>query len=434
MLFRRVAAGLLAAGIVSLGMLSAPIDRSDAAVMTTVVTDGWEWQVLNGESTLFGTVTAPVIADLGGLGVRASSPALRAPEMPVPIALFTLGRWNFSVSSVNQSVADGPVTVNAVASGTGGSAAVSAVVDGGSVEYTIVLPDTLSGLVGIDYDPVADGYHDGSFITETSGSSQTEVGGWLAGSPTHHSYAWALDQLDTDANQNWVSFVAASSPVSAPTMEATVQPTATSDGLIRAVILPDGPVGPASAADTLIARVSIQGGVGCAVDEGTLADLSLSLRTSVVDGAPANALGCLDVAPVSAVAGVPIDVTVPIVLDPALATAAWQVVTGAERLVTSGLPAGLQAELVRDGASLALRVFGTPTAPGATTVSLAIGADSASVGVDLIDAVRGSVVITVVPVLAETGSENLANVAWLAAALMAIGAAAVVLRARARRW
>lgn len=430
MVVRRVVAVIVVAlTAASVGVLAGPAEKSTAAPLTTVVSDGWEWQVLSGETALFGVVTPPVNSDFVGLGVRASSPALLAPELPILVSFFSQQRWTFSVSSVVQSTVDGPVTVTATASGTGGTVSVLAVIDGGSLDYTVTLPSNLTTLLGIDYDPVADGYTQGELLAEQAGDALSELSGWLAGSATHHSFAWSFDQLSSDANQSWIAFIESTS-ASAPLHEQALLPAASTDGLLRAYFFADGPNVPATPADTWIARISLEGGVGCAGNTSSLAAAALSLRDATVPGSIAASDGCLTVAPISATLGQPIDITVPIALNPALSSTAWRAITGAEELVTGPLPAGLAIELVRNGSQLSLRIYGTPTAAGTTNVTVALGADSASVGVDLIDAVRGTVSVSVVPALAPTGAASVAPLGLVAAMMLVLGAVALVLRRR----
>jgi hypothetical protein len=429
---RRTLSLLVGALVLALGVVTAVPDRTSAVTATTVVTADWEWQILTGESALFGMVTPPVNPDAGSLGVLASSPALTAPELPIPTNLFALNRWVFNVIDVLQPVANGPVSVYATASGSGGIASVAVVIDGGSLEYTVTLPDNLTGLIAIDYDPIADGYADGEIVVETVGSAQTEISGWLSGSATHHSFAWALDQLPGDPNQNWVTFVSSTSVSGAGEFAPTLAPVATGDGLFRALIFSDGPVAPQSAADTWVARLSLQGGVGCASDSAELADVALTLRTASAAGSLAASDGCLEVAPITGTVGEPLDITVPISLDPALSTVAWRVFTGAEKLVTGPLPDGLDVELVRDGSQLLLRVVGTPTTSKTSNVGLVIGADSASAGVDLIDAVRGTATFVVNSALAPTGPLPTAPLGLAAALLLVMGILVLTHPARTR--
>jgi hypothetical protein len=417
-------------------VLAGPVSPAAAAPAGTVTTDGWTWEVLTGENDLFGDVTPPAPTAVGGLSVTTTAPTLRAPSLPTLVAFFGSGTWSYSGVSVSQPVVGGPATVTATYGGFGGSAAVTAVVDGGTVEYTIVLPDSLTSLIMIDYDPVGDGYTDAELILGDGVNAVFgEVGGWFTGSPTHHSGAWAIDQLEGDPNDGWVFFVVEANAPARLDHAAPLTAAAAGTGLMRAFIVAEGPNVAASPADTWLARVSLVGGLGCAVDDQTLTDRAAALTAGVADATSADEAGCLSVPPASGAEGVPIDVLLPVTLDPALASASWWSSPADLELITGPLPAGLTATLELVGDEPHIRLRGTPVSAGTTTVDLVLGGASLDRDRTLIDAAGGELVVTIDPALAATGAAEGVPLALGVGAglLLALGALLVGTRAHRRR-
>lgn len=413
----------------------AAVGPAAAAPADTVVSDGWQWEVLTGEPDLFGEVIPPALSSAGDLPLASPTPALRAPSFPRLFAFILQSSWTASNVVVSQPVAGGVATVTADYAGGGGTAEVTAVIDGGSVEYTIVLPPTLSSLIGLDYNPVGDGYTAAAFqLGGQSGGSFTDVGGWFSGSSTHHSGAWALDQLDADANQGWLLFLEQASASAPADLDRPLTAAATTSGLLRALILADGATGLATPADTWIVRVALVGGAGCAVDEAVLDALASSLSGGSAAGSVADGPGCLTFPPVSGAVGVPLDVLLPIELDPALASTSWWADRASLQVLTGSLPEGLSASLELVADEPFLRVRGTPLAPGSTTVGIALGGASTTVDVDLVDAVGGELAITVAPALAATGAAGAlpTGLGLGALALLTLGALMLGMRVRRR--
>lgn len=413
---------------------SAAVVPAAAAPADTVVSDGWQWEVLTGESDLFGEVIPPGFSSAGDLSLETTAPALRAPSFPQLFAFILQSRWTASNVVVSQPVAGGIATVTADYAGAGGTAEVTAVIDGGTVEYTIVLPSTLSSIIGLDYNPAGDGYTAADFQLGGAGPSFVEIGGWFSGSATHHSAAWALDQLDADPNRGWVVFLEQTSAAEPVDLDRPLTSAATTSGLVRGFLIGDGAVGFSTPADTWIARVSLVGGAGCAVEESDLAALAASLTSGTAAALAADGTGCLTVDSASGAVGVPLDVLLPIALDPALASTSWWADRAELELLTGSLPAGVTAslELVDDEPFLRLR--GTPESAGSTTVPLALGGASTAGDIDLVDAVGGQVVITIAPALAATGAAEgtPAALGLGTLLLLALGALAVTVAARRR--
>lgn len=421
----------LLAAVGPLGLAGA-VTPAVAAPAGTITTDGWTWEVLTGENDLFGDVTPPDVTGLAGLDVDTTAPTLRAPSIPVLYSFIQNARWTYGGVVIDQPVADGPATVTADLSGPGGVIDVTAEVDGGSVEYTLTWAGNLSNLVGVFLDPFADGYTDGELRSVTDGQVQTEIGGWMRGSASHHSGAWALDQLDSDPDNAWVLFVeAADAPVDV--MQPAAAPAASP--LTRAFIFADGPNTLSTGADTWFVRIALAGGAGCAATSAELEALATTLTTGATAGTSADDSGCLAVEPVTGTLGEPLDVLLPLDLDPALASTTWWNDRPSLGLRTGALPAGLTAELEVVADEPYLRIQGTPESAGAATVALALGGESNANGTDLIDAVGGELTVTIAPALAATGAtEGVPLTLGLGAGLLlALGALLVGTRAHRRR-
>lgn len=406
-----------------------------AAPADSFVSDGWEWEVLTGEVDLFGEITPPALTAVGGLSVDTTAPTLRAPSFPGVFALLLSSQWTYSNIVVSQPVVGGAATITADYAGAGGSAEVTAIIDGGSLEYTIVLPSTLSSLIVLNYDPVGDGYTESEIIVnDTSGTVFDEVGGWFSGSTSHHSGAWAIDQLESDPNDGWAVFLEAVDAPSSAALESPLSSATTVDGLLRAFFVADGASGIITPADTWIARVSLAGGAGCAADDQTLRSLAQSLTTSSASAVSADALGCLSVPAASGVAGVPLNELLPIELDPALESTSWWTHRDDLGLATGDLPAGVTAALELVNGEPHLRLRGTPEDAGTSTIALALGGASTDDDVDLVDAVGGEVALEIAPALAATGASPVPATLTAGAALfIALGALVMVAGARSGR-
>jgi len=395
----------LVALLAALGPLAlvGPVSPAAAAPAGSVTTDGWTWEVLTGENDLFGDVTPPSVSAVAGVTVDSTTPTLRAPSIPMLYSFLADTRWTYGTVVINQPEPNGPVTVTAILSGPGGTVDVTAVVEGGSVEYTLEWSTSLSSLVGVDHDPFVDGYTDGELIFEGEGVSITQFGGWLAGSSTHHSAAWGLDQLDSDPLGDWVVFVqVADAPVDA--LEPALAPAAAAP-LSRALVFGEGPSSFETLADTWIVRVALSGGAGCASDAPALQSLATTLASGIASGSTATGTDCLSAGPVAGTIGEPVDLLLPIELDPALASTAWWADRDSLALRIGDLPAGLTAGLEINGGDPALRVQGVPESAGDLTVPIVLGGESGVSSPELVDAVGGEIDFSIAPALAATGFE-----------------------------
>lgn len=384
-------------------VLVGPAAPAAAATAGLVTTDGWTWEVLTDENDLFGEVTPPAIASVAGVDVDTTAPTLRAPSIPMLYTLISDARWTYGSVLIDQPVADGPAVITATLSGPGGAVDVTAELDGGAVQYTLEWSTPLTATVGVDIDPFADGYTDGELNAELVGGTIGDLSGWQAGSTTHHSAAWALDQLDGDPQPNWVVFVVSTDApvdVTSPALAPAVTTT-----LNRLLAFGDGATGPDTPADTWIARVSLVGGAGCAASAAQLAELAATLTDALASGSVGAGTTCLSADPVAGAVGEPLDVVVPIELDPALASTAWWADRDTLELRIGDLPVGLTATLQITAGEPALRIQGTPESAGDVTVPIVLGGQSGVSSPELVDAVGGQIDLSIAPVLAATGPE-----------------------------
>jgi hypothetical protein len=427
---RPLALVALLAAVSSLGLVG-PVSPVVAAPAGSVTTDGWTWEVLTGENDLFGDVTPPSVSAVAGVTIDSSTPTLRAPSIPMLYSFLADTRWTYGTVVITQPVPNGPVTVTAILSGPGGTVDVTAEVEGGSVEYTLEWSTSLSSLVGVDHDPFVDGYTDGELVYETDGVAITTFGGWLAGSSTHHSAAWGLDQLDSDPLGDWVVFLqVADAPVDV--LEPALAPAAAAP-LSRALIFSDGPSGFETPADTWIVRVALSGGAGCASDTTALQSLATTLASGRASGSTATGTGCLSAGPVTGTSGEPLDLLLPIELDPALAATAWWADRDNLALRIGDLPTGLTAGLEINGGDPAVRIQGVPESAGDVTVPIVLGGESGVSSPELVDAVGGEIDFSIAPALAATGVEVPASALVAGSVALLVLGAGLVRVAGARR-
>lgn len=372
-----------------------------AAPIASVTTSGWTWEVLTGESDLLGAVTPPPIGSVLAGAVSSTVPTLRAPSVPVLSSLLDEVEWTYGSVVIAQPIANGPATIEAVLSGPSASLDVTVLVDGGTAEYTLEWTEPLGQLVGIVFDPAADGYTDSAIVSAGGALALTDVRGWFTGSSTHHSAAWSLSQRPDDLYPTWGFFLDPTPTTVDGATAATVLPATSS--LVRGYFVATAPGNGITPPDTWIARVSLLGGAGCTFEVGDLEAIADQLTAGIAAGASPSAAGCLTIGSASGAVGVPLDELLPLDLDPALAITSWWSSRQDLVLVTSGLPSGVTAtlELIADEPHLRLR--GTPETPGSTILAVAVGGLASGGGVDLIDAVSGEVAITIAPALAPTG-------------------------------